>query len=57
VNLLEEFGYEQNDIDHNGWELDFWINMNRTDRKTFASGCENIVVAGCGITFELKIYI
>lgn len=57
VNLLEEFGYERNDMDHNGWELDFWIHMNRTDGRTFESNCENIVVAGCGITFELKIYI
>ena len=56
-NLLEEFGYEVNDRDRNGWELDFWIHMKRTDGKTFVSGCENLVIAGCGMTFELMIYI
>lgn len=55
--LLEEFGYEAKDRDHNGWECDFWIYMKRTDGKTFDSGCERLVVRGCGMTFELKIYI
>ena len=55
--LLEEFGYEVEDRDRNGWELDFWIRMKRTDGKTFVSTCENLVIAGCGMTFELKIYI
>lgn len=31
--------------------------MKRTDGKTFDSTCENLVIAGCGMTFELKIYI
>jgi len=57
VDLLEEFGYEEIDRRDNGWELDFWIDMNRTDGKCFDSCCERIVVAGCGMTFELKIYI
>ena len=55
--LLEEFGYEEEYRDRNGWELDFWIHMKRTDGKTFVSGCENLVIAGCGMTFELKLYI
>lgn len=55
--LLEEFGYEVEDRDRNGWELDFWIHMKRTDGKTFVSGCEHLVVAGCGMTFELTLYI
>ena len=55
--LLKEFGYEVKDRDDNEWELDFWIYMKRTDGKYFDSGCEKLVVAGCGMTFELKIYI
>lgn len=57
VDLLEEFGYKENDRDDNGWELDFWIDMRRKDGKCFDSTCENLVVRGCGMTFELKIYI
>lgn len=44
-------------MNHNGWELDFWVNMKRKDGKVFDSTCENLVVAGCGMTFELRIYI
>lgn len=55
--LLKEFGYEVKHRDDNGWELDFWIYMKRTDGKYFDSNCENLVIAGCGMTFELKIYI
>lgn len=57
VSLLKEFGYEKEDQDDNGWELDFWVYMKRMDGKFFDSGCENLVVSGCGMTFELKIYI
>lgn len=57
VDLLEEFGYKDIDYDRNGWEMDFWIYMKRTDGKHFDSGCENLVINGCGMTFELKIYI
>lgn len=57
IDLLEELGYERVSMHHNGWELDFWVNMKRKDEKVFDSTCENLVVAGCGMTFELKIYI
>ena len=57
VKLLNEFGYEEEDRDDNGWELDFWIHMRRQDGRTFDSGCEKLVVSGCGMTFELKLYI
>lgn len=57
VDLLEEFGYEKEDQEDNGWQLDFWIYMKRTDGKHFDSGCENLVINGCGMTFELKFYI
>lgn len=55
--LLEEFGYEEVELDNNGWQLDFWISMTRRDSKRFNSTCENIVIEGCGMTFELKLYI
>lgn len=57
VDLLKEFGYEMTNRDDNGWELDFWIYMKRKDGKYFDSGCERLVINGCGMTFELKIYI
>ena len=57
VRLLEEFGYEEEYKDNNGWELDFWIYMKRTDGKYFDSECEKLVICGCGMTFELKIWI
>ena len=57
VDLLEELGYEETTRDDNGWELDFWIYMHRKDHKTFDSTCEKLVVSGCGMTFELKVYI
>lgn len=57
VELLEEFGYEETDRHDNGWELDFWIHMRREDRKTFDSTCEKLIIRGCGMTFELKIYL
>ena len=55
--LLKELGYEDTDFDKNGWEMDFWIDMSRTDGKHFESGCETLVIAGCGMTFELRIMI
>ena len=55
--LEEEFNYKKVNIDKNGWELDFWIDMKRTDGKFFDSGCEHLVISGCGMTFELKIWI
>lgn len=55
--LLEEFGYEKEYQDDNGWELDFWIHMRRKDGKTFDSACENLIIFGCGMTFELKLWI
>lgn len=57
VDLLGELGYEETDRDDNGWQMDFWIYLKRTDGKHFESGCEKLVVGGCGMTFELKIYI
>ena len=55
VDLLEELGYKETNTDDNAW--DFWIYMKRKDGKVFDSACEDLVIAGCGMTFELKIWI
>lgn len=55
--LMEGFGYEKTSMERNGWEMDFWIYMNRTDCKRFESGCENIVISGCGMTFSLMLSV
>lgn len=57
VDLFEEFGYEKADSDDNGWELDFWIYINRTDGKTYDSMCKSLCIFGCGMTFELKVCV
>lgn len=57
VDLLEEFGYKEDDRDDNGWELDFWIYMRRHDGETLNSPCDKLVIIGCGMTFELKIRV
>lgn len=46
--LLEDLGYEVEDRNDNGWELDFWITMSKSDFK-------NIIVQGTGIIFELML--
>lgn len=55
--LEEDFNYQNEDIDNNGWEQDFWIYMKRIDGKHFISGCENLVIRCCGMTFKLELYI
>ena len=57
VKLLKDLGYKETRRDDNGWEMDFWIYMERKDGKHFDSGCEKLVVSGCGMTFELKVWI
>ena len=48
VHLLEEIGYERGETETNGWEMDFWIFFSK-------EGCKTIVIAGIGMTFELKL--
>lgn len=47
--LLEEMGYESEDMDRNGWQLDFWLTLVKP-------GFKSLVIAGTGITFEFKLY-
>lgn len=51
--LMKDFGYENVEFDDNGWELDFWIRMNRNNGKL----ADKICINGCGMTFEVKITI
>lgn len=47
--LVCSLGYEDNDgMDTNGWEMDFWIYLNK-------DGCKTLCLSGTGITFELKL--
>ena len=48
VELLENLGYKEESRGDNGWELDFWINM-------YKSNFKSIQVTGCGMTFELQL--
>lgn len=48
TSILEELGYEEVNFDSNGWEWDFWFTFVK-------NGAKDIVVQGCGITFDLQI--
>lgn len=49
--LEDKLGYEENDIDNNGWEQDFWIEFNKKENEYF-----NLVIDAQGMTFSLKLY-
>ena len=46
--ILEKLGYEEENRNDNGWQLDFWITYTKTNYRSIA-------ISGCGITFELKL--
>lgn len=46
---LEELGYEQENADNNGWEMDFWWTFESVDLPT-------IIVGGCGYNGDLHVY-
>ena len=48
--LLNDLGYEDDYVDHNGWELDFWIKFEKEGFKT-------ITMTGTGITFEVLLEV
>lgn len=48
MSILEELGYVKEDVDVNGWEMDFTIKM-------VLEGARDIKIYGCGITFELTL--
>lgn len=46
--LLEEIGYELTDQSSNGWQMDFWLTMEKDRYRT-------LCISGTGITFTLKL--
>lgn len=49
IDIFSELGYDEVDFDSNGWEYDFWYTFVKEGEK-------NIILAGCGITFDLQMY-
>lgn len=47
--LLNELGYEDEPLEDNGWQLDFWVHFVKDD-------CVELVLYGTGITFEVGIH-
>lgn len=47
--LLEELGYDEEHLDDNGWERDFWIDFRKEGKEVIHMHCT-------GITFQLKLY-
>lgn len=43
--LIDDLGFEEIDMDRNGWEMDYWITLSK-------NGID-YVIAGTGITFEM----
>ena len=52
--ILElDFGFEYDDMDTNGWEMDFWIDLHRdTEGLT-----KRVCISGEGITFTLNLEV
>lgn len=46
--ILENLGYQKDETDTNGWEMDFDISYVKKGSKT-------LLLRGCGMTFELKL--
>lgn len=52
--MEEEFGYTEHDFDDNGWELDYWIILNKPN-CSYPSYAQKMCIHGCGMTFELNL--
>lgn len=49
--LLEELGFiESDDMETNGWQMDFWITMNHDEHRA-------ICISGCGFTSKLLLRV
>lgn len=55
LQLMKEFGYDNEEFQNNGWELDFWIDISRDG--SYPSTCEDLCIHGCGMTFELNLSV
>jgi hypothetical protein len=49
--ILQYLDYEQDGMETNGWEMDFWMDMfsNKTG--------PNLTISGCGMTQQLKLLV
>lgn len=56
LELMREFGYGDEEFEDNGWQLDFWINIEDKE-ESYPSTCEVLCIHGCGITFELNLSV
>ena len=48
--LLEKLGYKKDEMEINGWEIDFWITFVKEGFKSLEIDCT-------GITFEMKLNV
>lgn len=55
LELMKELGYSKEEFDSNGWELDFFIDICKSE--SHPSKCEKLCIQGCGMTFELKLSV
>jgi hypothetical protein len=46
--VLEELGYEKEDYDSNGWQLDLTVTYVKED-------CENLILHGSAYVFEIQL--
>ena len=56
LTLMEDFGYGNEEIEDNGWQMDFLITIDNYD-NTYDSTCEVMCIHGCGIIFELNLTV
>lgn len=56
LELMKEFGYGDENFDDNGWELDFWIDITKSE-GSYPSTSERLCIHGCGMTFELNLSV
>lgn len=52
--LIEEFGYEENGSDINGYQMDFWYYFINEKENSI---CQKLCISGCGQIFELNLSI
>ncbi len=52
--MSEEFGYEQESFESNGWQWDFWMVV---ENQNAPEMIRRLCICGEGITFDLKLRI
>ena len=57
--VFEQLGYEEADMDENGWEQDRWVYFNKkikADDNTYHFEETKLCLFYCGQTFEMKLW-